>query len=301
MKDKRLMNSAKRLNNIKMHIDNDLMEIEVKNCRYAIEDNASFRRTPHKHTFFELHYVTNEYMTCTVNGHSFTVKKGEFVLIPPQINHQIDFQASNLKKLVIGFEITIKPNHTDSLFYQKVLSYAYNPEIFRVHKETDFMPALLQKMLTECSNNNINIYSMLCTAVQTIVYEMLTSIAKTHIPVIANNNSAEVFSTFWVEKVNLYVESNIDKPLTSKEIADELHISVQQLNRNLSKENQKTVAQIISEVRLDTIKRLLVQTELSLSDISESVGISSEYNMIRFFKEKSGFTPGKFRSIYKHS
>lgn len=301
MTNKHITNAAKRLNNIKIYIDTDIMHLDVKECRYAIADNANFRRSAHRHAFFELHYVTNEYMTCTVNNIGYTVKKGEFILIPPQTEHQIDFQCSNFKKLVMGFDISTNPNHIDSQFYRKALSYVYSIDKFCVYKETDFMVVLLHKLLSECHENSMNIYSKLCSAIQMLICEILSSVAKTQIPTVYGNNHNDVNSTFWAEKVNLYVKDNIEKSLSSKEIADEFHISVQQLNRNLLKESQKTVAQIISDVRFEKIKQLLIETDLSLSCIAESVGISSEYNMNRFFKEQCGMTPGKYRKIFKRS
>lgn len=300
MTNKSTVIAAKRLNNIKINCDSDLMHLNFTWCRYAMSDNVNFRRSSHQHTFFELHYVTNEYMTLSTGNKTYTVKKGQFMLIPPCTEHEIVFQSNNFKKLVMGFDITIKPNHSDSIFYKHVLNIIETTQA-RIYNETDFMPVLQNKLLAECNKNQYNLYSKLCSTQQLLICEILTAIASEHSPSTVQDRFTAIKETFWTEKVTVYISDNIAKNPTTKEVASEFHISAQQLNRILMRETEHTIAQLITEIRLNTVKQLLEGTDLPLGLIAEKVGISNEYNMNRFFKEHSGLTPGKYRNIFKRS
>lgn len=56
------------------------------------------------------------------------------------------------------------------------------------------------------------------------------------------------------------------------------------------------VKQDIINGRLELAKRLLISTTLSVKEIAERCGYSSEYSFMRQFKERCGQTPTQFRS-----
>jgi LacI family transcriptional regulator len=57
----------------------------------------------------------------------------------------------------------------------------------------------------------------------------------------------------------------------------------------------RTPLQEIQEVRFRQIRKLLLETEYTLPRIAELTGIQYHEYLVRFFKKKSGFTPGEFR------
>ena len=83
--------------------------------------------------------------------------------------------------------------------------------------------------------------------------------------------------------------------VTVSELADRLHISVRQLDRLCVQTLEKTPKEFIDGERLKYIKKMLSLTECSLAEIAVMSGFSSEYALIRFFKQKEGYTPGECR------
>ena len=70
-------------------------------------------------------------------------------------------------------------------------------------------------------------------------------------------------------------------------------------NSYLSKVFKKSfgvgVLEYINKLRIEKSKQMLIDTNLSLLQISESIGYISDITFIRIFKRYEGTTPGKFR------
>ncbi len=50
-----------------------------------------------------------------------------------------------------------------------------------------------------------------------------------------------------------------------------------------------------------SIARDLLSTNMSMSEISEAIGMSNEYSFNRFFKRVEGMTPGRYRDAIRSS
>ena len=61
-----------------------------------------------------------------------------------------------------------------------------------------------------------------------------------------------------------------------------------------------SLQQLVDDVRLKRIRMLLETTDLSLSDIADRVGYSSEFSLNRFFKNAEGMSAGRYRQSIRH-
>lgn len=69
---------------------------------------------------------------------------------------------------------------------------------------------------------------------------------------------------------------------------------------DLQKCFQRSFKSYIDELRFNHAKNLLATTQLSILDISLSVGYNSSSHFIHKFKQLSGITPLQFRNIIQH-
>ncbi len=77
--------------------------------------------------------------------------------------------------------------------------------------------------------------------------------------------------------------------------ASQVLISVRQLNRLFVENIGMSISDIIQREKMKRIKYLLETTKMSIADISEKTGFSSEYSLSRFFKNKEGIPPSRYR------
>lgn len=79
-----------------------------------------------------------------------------------------------------------------------------------------------------------------------------------------------------------------------QEVADYFHISARTLNRHLHKE-ETSLKQIITDVRIDTAKRLLVNSDDSIEQIALYIGLSGRRTLDRIFIKEINQSPAQYR------
>lgn len=79
--------------------------------------------------------------------------------------------------------------------------------------------------------------------------------------------------------------------------ADQLHITPNHLNKVVKKETGKTASHIIKEITILEAKVLLLQTNLTINEISMALGFNDASYFSRLFKSESNFTPSKYRQM----
>ena len=94
-----------------------------------------------------------------------------------------------------------------------------------------------------------------------------------------------------------YVKEHYQENLSLSSLSEAMGYSAKYLSR-LFKENMSwNLSDYIQYVRIEKAKELLVQTQLSVEEIQEQVGIPSRTTFIRVFKKFEGLPPGQYRKL----
>lgn len=110
-------------------------------------------------------------------------------------------------------------------------------------------------------------------------------------------------SPYSIEKqVNAYIEENYsDADLNGAKLGQVFNMTPAYLSKLYKKETGYSVLYTLNTTRIEAAKRLLEETELSVSDISGKVGYLYSNAFIRFFKKQTGITPGQYKAIKRDS
>lgn len=81
-------------------------------------------------------------------------------------------------------------------------------------------------------------------------------------------------------------------------IAEKVHLSPNYLSDLLKKETGRSAKDHINDFLVDKAKSLLLRTEDSISEIAYSLGFNYPHYFSRLFKNKTGFTPHKYRELH---
>ncbi len=87
------------------------------------------------------------------------------------------------------------------------------------------------------------------------------------------------------------MENHVEDRLNTTEIAEELGITVRQLQRLFNRFIGKSPARVYSEIRLDKARNLLLQTDMSVTEVSVACGFGSTSNFSRSYRDYFGHTP----------
>lgn len=98
------------------------------------------------------------------------------------------------------------------------------------------------------------------------------------------------------DEVVRYLKQNYaDYNLSSKSIAQEHHISVPYLNRLFKQKTGKTIALYLKQLRLESARRMLTDTNLSVEAIARRVGFENTKYFYTLFKNEFGVSPSNYR------
>lgn len=88
-----------------------------------------------------------------------------------------------------------------------------------------------------------------------------------------------------------YVEKHYSSDLYLERITQELGLSVKYISKVFKEKTGRNLSDYINEVRIQHVKEMLMQTDMSIASISEAAGIYSRSTLIRLFRKYEGVTP----------
>ncbi|MCD8161554.1 MAG: AraC family transcriptional regulator [Clostridiales bacterium] len=98
-----------------------------------------------------------------------------------------------------------------------------------------------------------------------------------------------------VRRISQYTKSHITEKLSTSVFAEELGMNAAYLSTHFKKETGKTIGAFIQEEKIREAKRLLLESDLSLAEISSFLNFSSESYFCAVFKKNTGMTPQVYR------
>lgn len=95
-----------------------------------------------------------------------------------------------------------------------------------------------------------------------------------------------------------YIYDNLQQKLTVRSTAKYLGLDPTYLSKLFVKEVGKGFRQFIIDTKISTAKNMIMNNEISFSEISLALGFSSQSAFISAFKKNTGTTPGEFRKLH---
>lgn len=102
-----------------------------------------------------------------------------------------------------------------------------------------------------------------------------------------------------IAKVMRYLNANALKPITVDDVLKTNPMARRSLERKFRKLFGCTVIEQIRQIRVNHVRRLLAETDQSITQISSQCGFSSYNYLNRVFKSTTGLSPSQFRDQCK--
>jgi len=88
------------------------------------------------------------------------------------------------------------------------------------------------------------------------------------------------------------MRENLEQPLSSNELAERAFLSVRQLERLFRRYFDITPSRYYTRIRLYSARKLLQQTDMSVTDVALSCGFVSLSHFCKLYRQQFGLTPG---------
>jgi two-component system, response regulator YesN len=110
-------------------------------------------------------------------------------------------------------------------------------------------------------------------------------------------NSKEKNSKYLVVQALSFMRANLMKDLSLKNVSDYLYISTWYLSKLVKKETGSTFTDILNEIRIDEAKKLLLQPQYKIYEISSMIGFTDVTYFNKLFKGITGLKPMEYRNM----
>ena len=100
-------------------------------------------------------------------------------------------------------------------------------------------------------------------------------------------------------KIIHIIHSEFDQDLSLEVIASRLHYNKNYLSSIFKKEFKQSFSEYLAFYRFEMAKKWLVETNMSVKEISERLRYNNSQNFIRSFRKLEGTTPGKYRDLHR--
>ncbi|MBH5320221.1 methylphosphotriester-DNA--protein-cysteine methyltransferase family protein [Paenibacillus sp. GSMTC-2017] len=99
----------------------------------------------------------------------------------------------------------------------------------------------------------------------------------------------------WIKRITDYIDNHFVDTITLGKLADIAHGSPFHLHRTFKRISGVTPSAYINQLRIAAAKTKLIETDLTISLIGESVGMANTPYFITMFKKMTGYTPAQYR------
>jgi transcriptional regulator GlxA family with amidase domain len=103
-----------------------------------------------------------------------------------------------------------------------------------------------------------------------------------------------------VRNIIAFMNANIERPLSVRELARSVNLSRSHLRRLFKAETGKSLTTYLKDLRLQRSRELLETTFLSVKEIAARVGQSANH-FVTDFKKVYGVTPARFAARYRRT
>jgi LacI family transcriptional regulator len=93
-----------------------------------------------------------------------------------------------------------------------------------------------------------------------------------------------------------FIQDNVVHPISVDDVVNYLDCSRRSLEQRFRQFLGRSINREIQQIRIERVKRLLAETNLSMLDIAEAAGFGSSNYMIRLFRHTVDQTPVEYRN-----
>lgn len=289
---------------------------EILNSRHYMKEEFPFRiiRTEqgtiaeHGHEFVELVYVVRGKGVHIFQGTEYEIHAGAVFIINPGETHAYSVEPGGRMEIInclfmpsfIPDALLSELEITESMDYFYVHPFLGHDVRFNHHlnlhgQDAATVLTLFESMIRELGVRGLGHATLI--RLQTI--ELLVLLSRYYALMQSQRSCAsprQLDRVMTAKRIYGYLERNYDKKITLDSLAGLFHVSTRQLNRLIREEYDKSVFDVVHEIRIERAKRLLIESDEKVIAVATMVGYDDPSFFSRLFCRHAGCSPREYRS-----
>jgi AraC-like DNA-binding protein/quercetin dioxygenase-like cupin family protein len=253
----------------------------------------------HSQRTFEISLVLTGDVIYTIKNKEVPVRAGDLIIIPPDVEHYWNVLEKGAD--VFGFMVNISKHGDGSRRDLSLLNDSIKKHNYRIRDFESFDSIIRQVMneaveqKTACKEKAVYLIRIaFIELIRTLLPGYSQSDLQSNFPPARGDNKRDI-----VEIIYYYLQDNLNRPVTLKEISRYVGLSIGRLNVIFKKETGTSIHQEIITRKLNAACKYLRQTDRQIKDIATLVGYDDVNYFYLQFKKKLGTTPTLYRNANK--
>ncbi|MDU3349248.1 MAG: helix-turn-helix domain-containing protein [Clostridium sp.] len=257
---------------------------------------ANIREYPiHWHNSIEILYVLRGSINVTIDTDSFEVLEKELEIINVDESHRIYSDEDN-KVLIF---------HIDPYFFEKYYKDINNIFFYtnstddgaQEGEEYDLLRNFLAKLLCEAVQKIDDYDKEIESILIDLLYHLINNFHYLTYEKEELKEKTEQLARY--HRISKYIFNNYDSNITLQEIAKKEFLSPHYLSHEIKYATGYSFTDLVNQTRVEESVKLLLDSDFSISDISDEVGFSHVRYLNKNFKNYYGCTPLQYRKKNK--
>ena len=252
----------------------------------------------HMHDFFELLYVFQGSCEMIMSGKKERLNAGDFCICNLHVLHQVKMeegamginiliQKSAMQQVLLGIGSDISPMF--SFFINSIYSRKSNRSCMIYEHLQNTMIEEYIKAITLCFCENEKYANAVMRSRLVCLFADLSVLYHDRLRERQTNGQLET------GEVLQYLQNNYMEA-TLASTAYKFHYSVRYMSGFIKKNTGFSFPELMQEIRLDAVKKLLLEPTYSIEKITQMTGYKERSYLDRLFKKKYGLTTAQFRA-----
>ena len=247
----------------------------------------------HSHSYWQIISVLKGSGWIRIGEEQFPFSERSTFLIHPYVAHEIvrGKPEEPLQMMDLKFTLADGPLAQDALLLPCRLKESVFPK-FQYY---------FDRILKESEDNLPYSYERICMNFGLVLTTILRSEVtdrQTSIPLTPEEPEIRQVGGVDLQRVTQYIQQNYAAPISLEDLAQVAIVSKGTLIQAFKHAFDTTPIKYINRIRLEKAKALLLNTDSSISEISEMVGFQSLHYFSRYFKSNENLSPVEYRQRY---
>ena len=265
--------------------------------KVKVFEEKKFKAVWHFHPQYELTYIFQSTGIRYVGDSMQSFEKGDLVLVGRNVPHSwktIDNKSEHVRCVVIQWDEDLLAPWLDK------------PEFVSIQNmllKSSYGISFDEKIATALATKFASIYSESPFQRLITLLEILNALAtQSDMTLLAGASFGKPLSNKECHRVNLinnYIKDNFQDQFSIEELAEQLSISKEAFCRFFKKTFDKTFSDYLNEYKITIASKMLIETDLLVSEIGYLSGFNNLSFFHRQFKNYKKMSPKNYRNKYQ--
>jgi len=237
-----------------------------------------------RHTYYEWMWLLSGEAHMKINGRIYTLSPGDFCFLPPLVLHAdvYDRQTPSYESIWFG--------HWPGVLSSTLFSYQQFGRTEIIAATSVPAPPVMTATITALQSELESDKPFSKEARHGLLLQ-LTALLLRALEA-GENLDASLGSAS--SRVLLFLRENYAQNLTLSDIARHTHLSPNYLASIFKQENGQTIFDALTKIRVEHATRLLIETQMPVSEVAKAVGYNSLDRFSRVFRQLKGVPPSLY-------